>query len=122
MNIPSADRVVETDYCGIFSGRKVDKSRLFEVFYGALGTAPMIAECPLCLECKLGDIHELPSNDLFIGEIIGAYTEESYLTGDQLDVRKMTPMVLTMPDNNYWAIGEHLAKAYSVGKPLEGAA
>ena len=120
VNIPSADRVVETDYCGIVSGRKVDKSRLFEVFYGELGTAPMIAECPLCLECKLVDIHELPTNDLFIGEIVGAYTEDRYITEGRPDVRKMNPMVLTMPDNNYWAIGEHVAKAYSVGKKLEG--
>ena len=120
VNIPSADRVAETDYCGIVSGSKVDKSRVFEVFYGELGTAPMIAECPLCLECSLIDICELPTNDLIIGEIVGPYTEELYLTDGQLDFRKMKPMVLTMPDSNYWAVGEHVAKAYGVGKTLEG--
>ena len=42
-----------TDYCGLYSGRKVDKSRLFEVFYGELKTAPLIMECPVNLEKRM---------------------------------------------------------------------
>jgi hypothetical protein len=33
-------------------GEKVDMSKLFDIFYGALKTAPMIRECPLCIECR----------------------------------------------------------------------
>ena len=50
---PSSKMAEKTDYCGLVSGKKVDKSELFDVFYGNLNTAPMIAECPLCLECRL---------------------------------------------------------------------
>jgi len=42
INIPGKDLIKETDYCGIKSGRTEDKSRLFKVFYGETGTAPMI--------------------------------------------------------------------------------
>jgi flavin reductase (DIM6/NTAB) family NADH-FMN oxidoreductase RutF len=119
VNLPHADLMEQTDYCGLVSGKRTDKSSVFEVFYGELKTAPMIKKCPLCLECKLVDIHELPSNDLFIGEIVGAYTEEGYLTDGKPDIRKLNPLVLTMPDNSYWTIGQHAGKAWSVGKRLK---
>ena len=48
--------ISETDYCGLVSGRKTDKSNIFNVFYGELETAPMIMECPVSIECKLFDI------------------------------------------------------------------
>jgi len=118
INLPGADIVMETDYCGFISGKKVDKSTVFELFYGELKTAPMIQKCPLCIECKLVHIHEMPTNVLFIGEIIGAYTEERYLTKGELDIQKMNLMILTMPDNNYWAIGEHVGDAWNIGKRL----
>jgi flavin reductase (DIM6/NTAB) family NADH-FMN oxidoreductase RutF len=62
VNFPSADMVKKTDYCGIVSGRKEDKSKLFEVFYGKFETAPMIKECPLNLECGLVETMEFPTN------------------------------------------------------------
>ena len=43
----------KTDFCGLVSGRDIDKAALFDVFYGELKTAPMITECPLSLECRL---------------------------------------------------------------------
>ena len=50
---------------------------LFEIFYGYLKTAPMITECTLCMECKLIDTVEFPTNYFFIGEIIASYTEKN---------------------------------------------
>ena len=46
INIPSVDMLEVTDFCGLVSGRKTDKSGLFDVFYGELQTAPMISQCP----------------------------------------------------------------------------
>lgn len=119
INFPSEDMIVETDYCGLVSNKKEDKSNIFNVFYGELETAPMIMECPLSIECKLFDIHKLPMNDLFIGEAMGAYTEKKYLTDKNLDVTKIKPFILTMPDNNYWKIGEHLGNAWKDGRKFK---
>ncbi|MFC1921177.1 hypothetical protein ACFLYQ_05585, partial [Chloroflexota bacterium] len=49
VNVPSADLVKETDYCGIESGSKADKVAVckFDVFYGKLETAPMVEQCPV---------------------------------------------------------------------------
>ena len=119
INYPSADMVEVTDYCGIFSGSKVDKSSFFEVFYGFLKTAPMITESTLCMECKLIDTVKLPTNYFFIGEIIASYTEDQYMTDGKLDIKKMNPLLLTMPDNSYWTVGEFAGKAWGIGNKLK---
>lgn len=119
VNIPSAEMVEATDYCGIVSGHEVDKSTLFETFYGKLETAPMIRECPINLECKLVQTLEFPTHDALIGEIVEAYAEEQYLTDGVPDIRKIDPILYSTKDSNYWRVGEHLAKAFSVGKGLK---
>ena len=62
VNIPSSDLLEKTDYCGLVSGEKTDKSQVFDVFYGSLKTAPMIRECPVTLECRLVQTVPLPTN------------------------------------------------------------
>jgi flavin reductase (DIM6/NTAB) family NADH-FMN oxidoreductase RutF len=53
VNIPSSKMAAVTDFCGLNSGSEVDKSEVFDVFYGELKTALMISECPVNIECKL---------------------------------------------------------------------
>jgi flavin reductase (DIM6/NTAB) family NADH-FMN oxidoreductase RutF len=116
VNIPAKSMMAATDYCGLVSGRRTDKSEVFELFYGRLPGAPMIAECPLTMACKLFQTVDLPSNFLFIGEIEGAYCEERFMTDGRPDLRKIDPFVLSMPDNHYWGVGDPLGRAWSVGK------
>ncbi len=118
VSVPGVDLLEKTDYCGLVSGREADKSKLFDVFYGKLRSAPLIRECPLCLACTLEEVVSLPSNDLFIGEIVEAYAEESALTGGNPDIMKIQPFTLTMPDNTYWKIGERAGKAWDAGRKL----
>ena len=116
LNIPGMDLMEKVDYCGLVSGEKSDKSEVFDVFYGDLTNAPMIRECPLCMECRLVNAVDLPSNTLFIAEIINTYSEERYLTDGKPDIEKIHPFALTMPDNNYWKVGERAGKAWSIGR------
>jgi len=119
VNFPGNEKIEVTDYCGLVSGENVDKSELFEVYYGESDTAPMIKEFPISLECKLREIHEMEPMDLIIAEITGTYTEEKYLTDGLPDVKKINPVVYTVPDNNYWNFGENIGKAYSIGNNLK---
>lgn len=119
INFPGARLIEKVDFCGLVSGKQVDKSSLFDVFYGELRTAPLIRECPLSLECRLVDIVENPTNDFFIGEIVASYTEKQYLTGGKIDIKKINPLLLTMPDNRYWTVGEFEGEAWSIGKKLK---
>jgi len=117
VNIPSADMAELMDYLGIKSGRDIDKSNLFEIFYGDLKSAPMITQAPINLECKVVKTVDIETgHEIFIGEIVNVYAEEKYLTKGIPDVKKFNPIVFTMNDNNYWKIGEHIGRAWSIGR------
>jgi len=118
VNIPSADIVEKTDYCGLVSGRKYDKSTMFETFYGQLKTAPMIREAAFSAECRLVQTVDLPVQELFIGEIVAAYSEERYLSDGEPDLKKMHPFMLVLAQREYTALGPHLGPAWEVGRKL----
>ena len=118
VNVPSVDMVDVTDYTGLVSGKNIDKSGLFEIFYGQLKSAPMISRCPLSMECKVTQTIDLPTNTFFIAEIIDVYSEDCYLTDGKPDVKKINPFLLTMPDNRFWSIGECVGKAWNDGKTV----
>lgn len=118
INLPSVDLLEVTDYVGIVSGKEVDKSGLFGVFYGDLKAAPMILECPVSLECAVTQTVDLPTNAFFIGDIVNIFTETKYLTDGTPDVRKIKPFLLTMPDNRFWSVGDRLGQAWSTGRGL----
>lgn len=116
INIPSSHMAEIVDYCGLYSGSKVDKSSLFDVFFGELETAPMAKECAFNIECRLIDSKGFNTTDLIMGEIVEVYCEEKYLFENKPDYRKMDPMMFFMPDGPYFRVGDFLAKAFEVGK------
>ena len=118
INIPSVDMVVETDYVGLASGNRTDKSTVFDVHFGVLRNAPLITDCPLSMEFRLLQTVDLPTNTLFIGELVAAWTEDRFMTDGYVDVEKVRPFTLTMPDNRYWSVGEHIGNAWKDGKSM----
>ncbi len=119
VNVPSAAQMVETDYCGLVSGAGVDKSGVFEVVWGELGSAPMIADCPVAMECRVVEIVSLPSHDLVIGEIVAAYADPAVLRDGRVEMDAVDPLVLTMPDNTYRSLGDERGRAWSAGQRLK---
>lgn len=119
VNIPNENLVVETDYVGIVSGKKTDKSSVFEVFYGDLENAPMITECPINMECKLYDVYDTPTHDLFIGEIVETYADESVLKNGKVDLARVKPLLFDMSSIKYWSIGKAVADCWNIGKQLK---
>lgn len=119
INIPDIALMEKTDYCGLVTGAKRDKSKVFDVFFGQLDKAPLIAECPVSMACEVVQSVTLPADTLYIGEPKEIFTEEKYMTDGKLDIRKVKPFTLTMPDNGYWAVGERIGTAWSAGKALK---
>ena len=117
--LPSEKLVRETDYCGIMTGKKTDKAALFEVFYGELETAPMIWECPVCMECRLQRIIDFPQHDVFIGEVIHTHADESVLSDGNIDIAKVKPLLFDMSSKKYWALGGEIAKCWNIGKEIK---
>lgn len=116
INVPGVGLMEKVDYCGLVSGKQIDKSTLFQVIPGKETGAPLIEECPVCLECRLVEVLDLPSNEVFIGEIVGALANPDCCSDGVPDIQKIQPFTLTMPDNQYWRVGEKAGKAWSIGK------
>jgi flavin reductase (DIM6/NTAB) family NADH-FMN oxidoreductase RutF len=119
VNIPNEDLVVATDYVGIVSGKKTDKSGVFEVFYGNLENAPMITECPINMECTLYDVYDTPTHDLFIGEIVETYADDAVLKDNKIDLELVKPLLFDMSSIKYWSIGKPVAGCWNIGKQLK---
>jgi len=83
INIPTLKLIKEIDYCGTHTGRSVQK-------FGQLGLlpikarkvkAPLIAECPINIECQLDKIVKLPSHDFFIGKVVVLHVDKKLVEG-----------------------------------------
>jgi flavin reductase (DIM6/NTAB) family NADH-FMN oxidoreductase RutF len=120
INYPSAKQVKETDFCGITSGRKVDKVAAcgFHIYYGQTEKAPLIEECPVNLECKLMYAMNLGGHMMVIGQVEECHVNEDCLTDGKPDARKIDAMVFDAEQGVYLSIGGLVAKAYGVGKEL----
>ena len=126
VNVPSYNLVKETDYCGIASGSRANKAKVcrFNIFYGKLTDAPLIEQCPVNLECKVIHILDLGSHSLVIGRIEDIHVSEDCLTDGKPDIQKIKPVVyitgsITGPSGKYYAMGEFIADAFSIGKELK---
>jgi flavin reductase (DIM6/NTAB) family NADH-FMN oxidoreductase RutF len=120
VNIPSIEMLEITDFCGIKSGKKIDKSTLFDVFYGEiLKKTPMIKGASITHACKLvktidfGDTHYL-----YIGEVMETYAHDASLKDNVPDLEKIKPFTW-YSDNYYRNIGEKIGQAYKIGKNVE---
>ncbi len=120
INIPPTSLLAVTDFCGIVSGKDVDKSELFDVFYGELETAPMIGECRLNLECKVIQKFGIQHRRIFVGEVVQTYAAEECVVeqNGQKVIAEMTvldPIIYGL-DNRYYRIGEAIGVGYREGK------
>ena len=81
INLTTAALVRSADFCGIYTGRKVDKfARCALTREPSPSLAcPMIAESPLSMECRVTDVIPLGSHDMFLADIVGVEVEEGLL-------------------------------------------
>lgn len=118
VNVPGADLVRETDYCGIVSGSKEDKVKAcnFSVFYGKLKDAPLIEQCPVNLECKVVHLLHLGSHTLVIGQIEEVHVSEQCLTDGEPDPRKIDPIMFVLGgEKSYFRMGDSVGPAFKIG-------
>jgi len=118
MNFASAKLVKETDYVGITKGRSVDKSQVFDVFYGDTG-APLIRSCPFSIELSLTHSIKMADHTLLVGTAHNSYLDGQYYTESLPDMSKMDLMVYTGKPATYWSLGNKVADAFSIGKEFK---
>ena len=121
VNVPSERHVKEADYCGMVSGRSVDKFAATGLtpVRGDVVDAPLIEECSLVLECRLAHTIELGLHTQFVGEIVDVKIDEESLDPDGLpDVEKLRPICFAPEARLYYGLGQSLGEAFSLGKTL----
>lgn len=81
VNIPSKHLVREVDFCGVRSGRSIDKIKEcnFNMIPCDNISVDMIESCPITLECKVKSITELGTHDLFLAEILSSYVDDTLI-------------------------------------------
>jgi flavin reductase (DIM6/NTAB) family NADH-FMN oxidoreductase RutF len=122
INVPSQAQAAEADYFGTATGRTENKFAATGMtpVKSDLVDAPYIAEVPLVLECRVIHTFEVGSHTQFIGEIMDVKAEESVIGADGFpDVKKIQPIVYATLCQAYYGIGEHLERAYSVGRNIK---
>ena len=84
INLCGEDNLRATDFCGVKSGRYVDKFSACGLTPVAVEgfSAPAIGECPLYLACKVKSVQPLGSHDLFLGEIVRVGVKKELMDGD----------------------------------------
>lgn len=109
VNIPPADLCQAVDLCGNVSGRDTDKFALAGLTRAPASVvrAPVVAECPVALECRVRHTYRAGSHDVFLGEIVAVQADETVLDPrDKIDVAAVDPLVYG--GGLYWRLGPSL--------------
>lgn len=123
INVPSTRLAREVDYLGMVSGEK-QPDKLAHV---GLGThdgveidAPLIDDCPVCVECRLVQHLEIGSHTWFVGQVVQVHADEDVVGEDgKIDVKALDPLAYCTSAGDYWSMGGALGSAYKIGKELE---
>ena len=118
INLTNKDLTYATDWCGVKSGSKVDKFKKMKLTKEKANfvNCPMIKESPVSIECKVKEIKELGSHNMFIAEVLSIDATEEYFdeTG-AFDITKCN--LIAYANGKYFELGEQVGKfGYSVKK------
>lgn len=118
INLVTKELVKQADYCGVKSGRDVDKFKTMKLtpMQGKCVAAPLIGECPVNIECIVKDIIPLGTHDMFLAEVVNVAVDKKYI--DESGRFHLNQTGLTVYSHGeYYALGELLGKfGYSVKK------
>ncbi|MGI6642473.1 MAG: flavin reductase family protein [Bacillota bacterium] len=94
VNLPRAEQADILRYCGTVSGRNEDKFAKVNLTAarGDYVRAPLVAEFPVNIECKVRNRLSLGSHDLFLGEVVSVHADPDVLTNGEVDAVKARPL------------------------------
>jgi len=118
INLTTEALVRATDLCGVRSGRDIDK---FEAAHltktpASVVSAPLIEESPVSIECRVKQILELGSHDMFVAEVVAVHADRQYMDEKgRFSLENAHPIVYS--HGTYFSLGKELGTfGYSVRK------
>ena len=121
INLTTEKLAFATDYCGVRSGRDVDKFEKLGLTKEKADfvQAPMIAESPVSIECRVKQIMELGSHDLFLADVLAVHADEAYMDKNN-KFRLNDADLLVYSHGEYLGLGKKLGTfGYSVKKNVK---
>jgi len=118
INLTTSDLVFATDFCGVKSGKNIDKFKQMNLTAEKATkiNAPAVAQSPVNLECKVTDVVHLGSHDMFIADIVAVNVDEKLIDNDgklHLDKAKL----MAYSHGEYFELGKKIGKfGFSVQK------
>ncbi len=125
LNIPPASLVRAVDFCGMVSGRDVDKFAVagLTAAPSIKVRPPMIAECPINLECVVRQSLELGSHVLFLAEVVALHADSDVVEHGAVVAGRVAPLAYDPFGGDYWRLKEVIAhQGFSEGTMPPGSA
>ena len=118
INLTTEELAYATDYCGVKSGRDIDKFQEMKLTKqdAKYVSAPLIKESPVNIECKVLDVTNLGTHDMFLAKVVCVHAEQKYIDKNgKFDLAKAKPLVYS--HGQYYSVGKKIRKfGYSVQK------
>ena len=118
INLTTEKLAYATDYCGVRSGRDVDKCKELglHLLPGKEVKVPRLAESPVNIECRVTEVKELGSHDMFLAEVVAVSVDDAYMDEkNSFHLDQADPIVYS--HGTYYAMGKELGRfGYSVRK------
>lgn len=110
INLSTVSMARETDWCGVVSGRKMDKFGAcgFTKEAGSTLGVPLIEESPISLECRVREVTPLGSHDLFLAEVVGVRADEQYIDPETGAFDMKRAGLLVYAHGEYFGLGEYI--------------
>ncbi len=101
-----------TDWCGVKSGKDFNKFAEMNLtpVRGEKVNAPIIAEAPLSIECRVKDIIPLGSHDMFLAEVVNIQADEQYLDPETGTFDLAKARLITYSHGHYYKLGEEIGR------------
>jgi flavin reductase (DIM6/NTAB) family NADH-FMN oxidoreductase RutF len=115
INIPTEKMLEKVDFCGIYSGRKIDKEMLFELHMNE--NIPYILECPISLLCKVVNRTQINQRVIYIAEVTKTIVDDNVYVNDKFFLEEIKPILYGL-DNQYYSMGKPIGIGSKVGSNL----
>lgn len=118
INLVTKDLTYAMDYCGVKSGKDMDKFKAMKLTKGKATTVnvPTIEESPLNIECKVKQVIELGTHDMFLAEVTAVLADDKYMD-ENGKFNLNDSNLVAYSHGQYFTLGENIGKfGYSVQK------
>ena len=117
INVPATERLSLVDYFGTVSGSDVDKSGLVESIPGTNPDVPLLADCPVNLECEVVEACQVEHRRIFIARVVEAHVDERFVSDVDgrpriANLQDLDPILYAL-DNTYYSVGKPIGTGYA---------